>query len=162
MYASNYHKTFGIIGWSLLLGMTGLAIMFGGSISLFKLAFGLAWMVGFGYLMYKRYHRKSYGQADASLRQWQWMFFLALVTHPILDCFTTYGTQFFSPFSNQRIAFNNIAVADPAYTVPFMLCLIIALFLPKTSPKRRFWNNTGLIISSIYMLFTIFNKTRIE
>ena len=162
IYSSSYHKTIGIIAWSLLLGGIGIAIIFVGSMSLFKIFFGLTWIVGFLYLIYKRYNRKTYMQAEASLKQWQWMFFLSLVTHPILDCFTTYGTQFLLPFSDQRIAFNNIAVADPAYTLPFMICLIIALFLPKSSPKRRFWNNAGLVISSIYMLFTIFNKTRIN
>ena len=34
--------------------------------------------------------------------------------------FTGYGTQLFTPFSNYRVAFDNIAVADPFYTLPFL------------------------------------------
>jgi inner membrane protein len=79
-----------------------------------------------------------------------------------LDCFTTYGTQILIPFSDQRVAFNNIAVADPLYTLPFMFFLLTAAFYNRTNPQRSKWNNIGLTISSLYMIFTIVNKTRIN
>ena len=50
-------------------------------------------------------------------KDWIWLFLLSILTHPILDCFTPYGTQLFLPFSDYRVAFNNIAVADPLYTL---------------------------------------------
>ncbi|HMU03211.1 MAG TPA: metal-dependent hydrolase [Saprospiraceae bacterium] len=127
-----------------------------------KTIIGLLFLAGSGLLIYKRYKRTSYTSPKASIMQWQWMFFLSLITHPILDCFTTYGTQILLPFSDQRVAFNNIAVADPAYTVPFLICLLIAMFLSRTNPNRSRWNNAGLIISSLYMIFTLYNKTRIN
>lgn len=162
MYQSPRHKWFGIVGWSILSAAIGISILFLGSFGLMKSVIGLLFLAGSGLLIYKRYNRKSYTSPKANIMQWQWMFFLSLITHPILDCFTTYGTQILLPFSDQRVAFNNIAVADPAYTVPFLICLLIAMFLSRTNPNRSRWNNAGLIISSLYMVFTLYNKTRIN
>ena len=58
----------------------------------------------FGYLVWKL-HRK----AEATWRDWSLLFFLGLFTHPILDAFTTWGTQLFWPFTT-RLAFQSIFV----------------------------------------------------
>lgn len=162
MYQSPRHKWFGIVGWSVLSAAVGISILVLGSFGLIKTIIGVLFLAGSGFLIFKRYTRSSYTTPHASVMQWQWMFFLSLITHPILDCFTTYGTQILLPFSDQRVAFNNIAVADPAYTIPFLICLLIAMFLSRTNPNRSRWNNAGLIISSLYMIFTLYNKTRIN
>ncbi|APG65296.1 metal-dependent hydrolase [Tenacibaculum todarodis] len=111
----------------------------------------------FGYLFYKLY---NFGKRKDTTTQkdWIWLFFLSIFTHPILDCFTPYGTQLFAPFSDYRVAFNNISVADPAYTVPFLLCLLIAMFFNRNNIRRKKWVKAGIYISSAYMLFTIGNK----
>ncbi len=49
---------------------------------------------------------------------WMHLTFWALVTHPMLDLFTTYGTQIFSPLSDSRWALDGVAIVDPIYTVP--------------------------------------------
>jgi inner membrane protein len=162
LYRRSYHKWFGIIGWGILSAAVGLGIILSSDFAPGMLLFGILTLAGSGFLIYKRYTRSSYSTPDAGLYQWMWMFFLALITHPILDCFTTYGTQFLLPFSSERIAFNNISVADPLYTVPFLLCLLTAMFYKKSNSMRSVWNNRGLIISSLYMIFTIFNKTRVN
>lgn len=94
---------------------------------------------------------------EANQKQWTWLFFMTLVTHPLLDCHTTWGTQFFWPF-DLRIAYNNINVVDPIYTLPFLFFVLMALFKRRGSEKRVKYNNTGLIVSSIYMLVTIVLK----
>ncbi len=93
-----------------------------------------------------------------TIKDWVWLYFLAILTHPILDSFTPYGTQLFLPFSDYRVAFNNISVADPFYTLPFLVCVFIVFFYKRNSNKRTKWNRLGLYISSAYMLFTIGNK----
>lgn len=111
----------------------------------------------FGYFFYKMY---NWGKRTDTTTQkdWIWLFFLSIFTHPLLDCFTPYGTQLFAPFTDYRVAFNNISVADPAYTVPFLLCLIIAMFFNRNNIRRKKWVKAGIYLSSIYMLFTIGNK----
>lgn len=93
----------------------------------------------------------------ASFKNWSWLFFWATVTHPLLDAHTTWGTQFFWPFS-YRLAYQNIFVVDPFYTIPFLIFLIIAMFYKRTNPKRRLFNNLGLIISTTYMILTLVFK----
>lgn len=94
---------------------------------------------------------------EASIKGWTLLFFLSLVTHPLLDAHTDWGTQFFWPFE-YRLAYKNIFVADPLYTLPFLLCVVTAMFFKRTNPKRRFFNNAGLFISSGYMLLSLFFK----
>ncbi len=99
----------------------------------------------------------------ASLRSWQWMFFLAFATHSLLDTFTMYGTQLFLPFSNYRAAIGSISVADPVgYTIPFIFCLVMAARYLRTQPQRRFWNWMGLGLSCSYLLFTVWHQQRIK
>ena len=118
-------------------------------------AFFLGWLVHKLYNSGKRLHTTT--QND-----WINLFFWSLFTHPILDCFTPYGTQLFAPFSNYRVAFNNIAVVDPIYTLPFLVCMIVLMFFKRTSFNRRFWLKFGLGISSFYMLFTFGNKAYMD
>ena len=95
-------------------------------------------------------------------KDWIWLFFLSIFTHPILDSFTPYGTQLFLPFSNYRVAFNNISVVDIFYTIPFLLCLIIAMFFRRKSRWRKQFTWAGIYISSFYMLLTLGNKIYIN
>lgn len=88
---------------------------------------------------------------------WSWLFFWCLLTHPLLDAFTTWGTQLFWPL-NIRVAFKTIFVIDPLYTVPFMVFLILAMFQNRTSKKRRFYNNMGLVFSTGYLAITLLLK----
>lgn len=114
-----------------------------------------------GWAFYKLYNtgKRLY---QTTQRDWVLLFFWSLFTHPILDCFTPYGTQLFSPFSNYRVAFNNIAVVDVFYTLPFLICLIVVMCYKRQHVKRRLWLKRGIIISSVYMLLTVANKFYID
>lgn len=100
---------------------------------------------------------KIHKKRNADYRGWVILFFMCLVTHPLLDMHTDYGTQFLWPF-DLRIAYKNIFVVDPIYTIPFLICCIVALCYKKERSARRKWNNAGLIISSTYMLLTLIFK----
>lgn len=93
----------------------------------------------------------------ATLKQWWWFWFLCFVTHPLLDAHTTWGTQLFWPL-DLRLAYKNIFVIDPLYTLPFLVFLILAILQKRGSIKRRRFNNLGLIVSSSYMVLTIILK----
>ncbi len=103
----------------------------------------------FGWLIAKLYKNK-----EADWKDWSKLMFVGLFTHPILDAFTTWGTQLFWPF-DYRVAINNIFVVDPLYTVPFLIFVIMAMFYKRTHHKRRKFNNLGLYISSCYMIITL-------
>ncbi|MBC7389420.1 MAG: metal-dependent hydrolase [Opitutaceae bacterium] len=99
-----------------------------------------------------------YKKKEANWKEWALLCFLSLVTHPLLDAFTNYGTQLFLPFSNYRVALNSIFIVDPCYTVPMMIFLIIAMFINRKKELRNNFNKAGLIIAHFYLLFTLFNK----
>ena len=105
-----------------------------------------------GWLVQKIHHKRI-----PNRKEWSWMFFLALVTHPLLDANTTWGTQLFWPFE-YRVAFKNIFVADPLYTIPFLVLVVIAMFYKRENPLRSKFNNWALIISTSYMALTFVLK----
>jgi len=88
---------------------------------------------------------------------WTWLFFWCLITHPILDAHTTWGTQLFWPM-DYRLAFKTIFVIDPLYTLPFLSFLILAAFQKRDSQKRAFYNYMGLLVSSSYLILTFVLK----
>jgi len=123
-------------------------------------AIGLAGLI-FGF--FQKRNTGDYISENASLRSWQCMFFLAYLTHSLLDTMTMYGTQLFLPFSNYRAAVASISVADPfGYTLPFILCLAVASRYGKVEKRRRVWTWVGIGLSCTYLLFTVFNKQRVS
>jgi len=122
-------------------------------------------------------------QETVDIGYWSWykLFFWAIFTHPLLDCLTVYGTQLFAPFSNYRVALNNISVADPGYTFPFLLCLITASLMArrfhresgnridknfalsnKSYSMRKYINAAGIAYGLCYIAWTFYNKHNIN
>ncbi len=114
------------------------------------------------YRLYKYYITKDLETPETTFKQWYWLFFLALSTHWLLDCFTAFGTQIFQPFSNFRVAFNNISVLDPFYTIPFLICVILVSNTLRNTRRRAIYNWLGIGISSLYMMLTLINKVHID
>ena len=100
-------------------------------------------------------------KSDLGWKPWTKLFFLGLFTHPLLDLFTTWGTQLFWPL-NTRFALNSIFVIDPLYTVPFLVFTSMVLFYKRQSKVRRRLNTAGLLISTMYLLGTLVVKGVID
>ena len=49
------------------------------------------------------------------------------ITHGLLDSCTSYGTQLFWPFSNERVAWNNVSIIDPIFTLTLLVLVIFAI-----------------------------------
>lgn len=80
------------------------------------------------------------------------MVFWCLLTHILLDMFTSWGTQIFWP-SKDRIALKTIFVIDPLYTLPLLIALIVAWRKP-TFEFRKKHILRGIYISSVYLAIT--------
>lgn len=98
--------------------------------------------------------KNTFGVSLASQRDWTKLMFGSLITHPLLDCHTTWGTQLLWPLP-YKLAWNSIFVVDPLYTLPFLLLLLIAMFYNRASKKREILNRAGIVISSIYLLWSL-------
>lgn len=88
---------------------------------------------------------------------WTRMMFWSLFTHPLLDAHTSWGTQLLWPLP-WKYSWNNIFVADPLYTIPFLICVVMIMFLNRENPWRRIINWIGIGLSSMYMMFTLLLK----
>jgi len=124
-----------------------------------SVAFALFFVVIGGFRWLRGYPNKM---ENATWRGWTLLAFGAIVTHPILDCFTAYGTQLLQPFASTRVAWNTISVADPLYTVPFLILLIWARTRVRGEVLRSRLNYAGLVISSIYLALTVVNYFNVE
>jgi inner membrane protein len=106
--------------------------------------------------------KTKWTQAISKMRLF-WFTFLALITHVLLDAFTTYGTQLFLPFSDYRVSFDSINIVDPFYTLPLLAGLIVTMIhLRKLRANAFRANRIGLIVSSAYLLLTLVNKQYVE
>ncbi|WP_299821984.1 metal-dependent hydrolase [uncultured Pontibacter sp.] len=117
--------------------------------------FALVMSLILGWLLHKAYQK-----ANAGFWAWVQLFFLGFTTHALLDACTTWGTQLFWPFSTYGVAFYNIFVIDPMYTVPFLGFTLACAFYTRTSNKRRVLNYTGLAISTTYLLLSFVFKAQ--
>lgn len=100
----------------------------------------LAWVVA-------RWHGEM-----ALFKRWTLGLWLVLITHPLLDAMTVYGTQLLQPFTNHPYGVGSIFIIDPAYTVPLIVGVIAALRLKNTRGQR--WNAAGLLLSTAYLAWS--------
>jgi inner membrane protein len=83
---------------------------------------------------------------------WIYLAFWALITHPLLDVCTSYGTQLLAPISNQRFSTNAIAIIDILYSFPLFICCYFALSKKVLRNKSRSISQLALGASSMYLL----------
>lgn len=106
----------------------------------------LAWLIS-------KWERKNHLSFSTA---WH-MAFWCLLTHVLLDAFTSWGTQIFWPL-DYRVDFKTIFVVDPLYTLPLIFCIIMAGRFKKDDIKRWRWTNLGLLISTSYLALTVVTK----
>lgn len=84
-------------------------------------------------------------------KHWWLAVWLVLITHPLLDTMTIYGTQLALPFSDYPFGIGSVFVIDPLYTLPLLIGTGIALARKQLTGLR--WNTIGLGVSSVYLMW---------
>jgi inner membrane protein len=82
----------------------------------------------------------------AQRKRWWLAMWLALVTHPLLDTMTVYGTQIGLPFTDRPYGVASVFIIDPLYTLPLLAGT--ALALARGSLRA---NAAGLALSTAYL-----------
>lgn len=121
----------------------------------------LVWVLG-GLGLGTLSHRVQRKGPAVGWGQWVLFWFAVLATHVLLDCFTLYGTQVWAPFSNARVSWSTISVADPLYTLPFLLALLVMARKGVGTAKRRRWHRLAWAWSCLYLAWTVTNKFQVE
>jgi inner membrane protein len=98
-------------------------------------------------------------ERDRFMRWWLAVW-LALVTHPILDWFTVYGTQILRPFTDFPYAIGSIFIIDPLYTLPLLFGIAAALTLRSERGFRL--NLAGLIVSTAYLGWGVIAQAHVK
>ncbi len=167
-YKNPGRKYVSYIGSLMVFGLVGFAVNYvlyelGGK-NIDYSALGITAGVGvlLGYFFYRRFFKRELSQVDATWKDFVSVFFWSIFTHPLLDCCTTYGTQIFQPFSDYRVSFNTVAVADLFYTLPFLICLVAARLFLKNTKWRKMLVWAGIIWGCLYLLFTAYNKHQVN
>ena len=94
-------------------------------------------------------------------RPWFYAIALALLTHPMLDAHTVYGTQLFWPIPIAPEMWSTVFIIDPLYSVPLLVGVLCALFKP-TQAFSKGALVSGLVLSSLYLGWTWTAKTIAE
>ncbi len=94
-------------------------------------------------------------------RRWWLAIWLALVTHPLLDAMTVYGTQLALPFSNHPYGVGSVFIIDPLYTLPLLLGAGWAL-AGKGSTRGLAANLAGLVLSTAYLGWGVAAQQQVE
>ena len=89
------------------------------------------------------------------------MIWLALVTHPLLDAMTVYGTRLALPFSDRPFGVGSIFIIDPLYTLPLLVGAGWAL-AGRGSRSGRVANVAGLVLSTAYLAWGVAAQQHVE
>lgn len=107
------------------------------------------------------FRRFGKGRVAASPTRWFWAIQLALVTHPLLDAFTVYGTQLLWPFTPHPAMWSSLFIIDPLYTVWLLVGVLVAAFAgPRLLGKRAI--AVGLALSTAYLGWSLVAKALVD
>lgn len=87
--------------------------------------------------------------------RWTLAWLLVLITHVGIDAMTSYGTQFFQPFTDHAYAVGSMFIIDPLYTVPLIVGLVWSGLRAR---KGKAWgapNAWALVLSCVYLLWSV-------
>lgn len=80
------------------------------------------------------------------------LWILAILTHPLLDLFTVYGTQLLAPLSDTRFVIPAVSIIDPNYTLVLLIAVILGL-MRRPSGVVSTVTAVALLLSTIYLLY---------
>ncbi len=95
-----------------------------------------------------------------SLSSWLAVFVFALLSHPLLDACTPYGTQLLAPFSDARFAWHAVPIIEPIYTAILLLGILLLRYAGRFASLVSLLT---LLLSSAYLWWGwVLNQQAIE
>jgi len=98
-----------------------------------------------------------FAKKKLSFKQIYFFSFLAYATHGLLDACTSYGTQLFWPFTNERVAWNVVSIVDPMFTLPVLFLIMLAAY-----KKNSRYARMAFIYAIIFLSLGAIQKNRAE
>jgi inner membrane protein len=114
-----------------------------------------------GWLLWWLFRRFGRGRVAEAPAQWFLAIQLALVTHPLLDAFTVYGTQLWWPLPVHPVMWSSVFIIDPLYTV-WLLAGCLVAWRARERPIARHALVAGLALSTAYLGWSLVAKAMVE
>jgi len=114
--------------------------------------FGPVLGTSIGYAMWRRRRRRA---ETERLADWVGLWVLAIGTHPLLDLFTTYGTQLLTPLSRHRFAINGIGIIDPIYTLLLLAAVIVGVAATRRTRLSQWASWSALAVTTGYLFWGV-------
>ena len=105
--------------------------------------------------------RRRGGRVAASPVRWFWAIQAALVTHPVLDAFTVYGTQLWWPIPVPPTMWASVFIIDPLYTLWLLVACAVAWWARERAVAQRALV-AGLVLSTAYLGWSLAAKALVE
>jgi inner membrane protein len=119
--------------------------------------FVLPWV---GALIWWLFRRRG-GRVAQSPARWFWAIQLALITHPLLDAFTVYGTQLWWPLATPPTMWSSVFIIDPLYTLWLLIACIVAWRARERVAAQRALV-AGLALSTAYLGWSLVAKSIVD
>ena len=103
-----------------------------------------------GSLLWWLFKRFGHGRVAQAPGRWWWAIVLALVTHPLLDAMTVYGTQLWWPLPVTPAVWGGVFIIDPLYTLPLLIGCGLAWWA-RERPLAGRALQAGLLLSTAYL-----------
>lgn len=103
------------------------------------------------------FHRKIPGH----YKYYLWIWLCAILTHPLLDTLTIYGTQLLAPFSTQRFYISAVSIIDPVYTLILFMALALPI-VPRWQSYAPRIAGVALILSTLFLGYGAYLNDKAE
>lgn len=120
--------------------------------------FVLPWV---GLAIWWLFKRFGNGRVAEAPGRWFWAIQLALITHPLLDAFTVYGTQLLWPLASPPVMWSSVFIIDPLYTIWLLVACVVA-WVAWRKPLGRKALFAGLALSSAYLGWSLLAKQMVD
>jgi inner membrane protein len=105
--------------------------------------------------------RAGKGRVAEAPARWFWAIQLALVTHPVLDAFTVYGTQLWWPIPVSPTMWSSVFIIDPLYTLWLLVACVVAWVARERLLAQRALV-AALVLSSAYLGWSLVAKHQVD
>ncbi len=111
-------------------------------------------------LIWWLYKRRGGRVAESPVR-WFFAMQAALITHPLLDAFTVYGTQLWWPLKTPPTMWSSLFIIDPLYTLWLLIACVVAWRARERAIAQRALV-AGLVLSTAYVGWSLLAKARVD
>lgn len=101
------------------------------------------------------------GRVAQSPVRWWWAIFATLMSHPLIDSFTVYGTQLFWPLPMPPLMVSSLFIIDPLFTLPWFAACVVAWFARERLIGQRALL-AGIALGTAYLGWSLIAKALVE